>query len=258
MLIQTWKSFVTASIVVLVLTSCNDSMIFSSTKSGQFVGLAYGQVIHSTSEISSFFDNADDYVNVIVKFKDDASEVYEESSSSTIGGNDGGFVAAMHSAFYSLIGTQDTQQTVTKASKTEGLITQQGSGGRRQLPESVKRIIERNTQVEKPIKVTTHFERTHGVAMKVTKQHLEELLLDESVETIERDKLVYMSQNSGSEYQSYGIAAIQAYTPFIPDATNTGTCLKVCIVDSGLFVDHQDIVSSKRYLRGPTGLCHTL
>jgi hypothetical protein len=89
------------------------------------------------------------------------------------------------------------------------------------------------------IDVGTIFRRTHAVTMSVPASQVEALLQNPNVHFVEADAMAYPH----AETQSWGLRAVQADSATIPLPSTTSPCLKICIVDSGLMVDHPDIVS---------------
>ena len=114
-----------------------------------------------------------------------------------------------------------------------------------EIPASAQSLLKKYTNHT----VTTRLERSNAVALTVSKELLNELLMDPNVDFIERDHLDYPQyedyylDSTNGEVKSWGIKATQAHSAKIPNAVISTPCFKICVVDSGLFVDHPDIVS---------------
>lgn len=87
-------------------------------------------------------------------------------------------------------------------------------------------------------KIVTQFTRSNAVAMKVPLSELAELEKDPDVSYIEKDN----TMNLFAETVPWGISKIQGTSPGIPLPDSQADCFRVCVVDSGLMVDHPDIV----------------
>jgi len=99
---------------------------------------------------------------------------------------------------------------------------------------------------EKKNSLRSYYKRTAAVAVSVPADELDAIDNDEDVLYVEEDLRVFPH----SETVPWGIQAIQASQPYsaktipLPQSNNkdVGCRIKVCVVDSGLFVDHPDIV----------------
>lgn len=128
-----------------------------------------------------------------------------------------------------------------------------------QLSASVANMANNRTQdnhrgPKRPKKQVHEFQYTNAVSMKITREELEVLEQDPNVLYVEEDPLMYaldapltshlQSENTKrilQESVSYGLSRIQGDID-IPAAHTENSCLvNVCIVDSGLHVDHVDI-----------------
>jgi len=98
---------------------------------------------------------------------------------------------------------------------------------------------------EKKNSLRSYYKRTAAVAVSVPADELDAIDNDEDVLYVEEDLRVFPH----SETVPWGIQAIQASQPYsaktipLPQSNNkdVGCRIKVCVVDSGLFVDHPDI-----------------
>jgi Subtilase family len=87
------------------------------------------------------------------------------------------------------------------------------------------------------------------LAVRLRRRHLQAIGAHRQVLSVEVDHRRYLLQattsTSGEEVQTWGLSAIQADLDDIPTSSATEPCgadaIKVCIVDSGLFVSHPDI-----------------
>jgi len=85
----------------------------------------------------------------------------------------------------------------------------------------------------------SQFKRTNAFTMTIPADELDSLEHD--------DRYAYVAVDSENvpfaETMSWGIPATQANSPNIPLPDPTGDCFKICIVDSGVNLNHPDIVS---------------
>jgi serine protease len=92
------------------------------------------------------------------------------------------------------------------------------------------------------------YQRSPAVAITIPETQLEALRQDPRVSYVERDQTFVLYQTtSGSEVLPYGIQAVQGASDAVPPPLalesncQNPDSFKVCVVDSGLLIDHNDI-----------------
>lgn len=107
-------------------------------------------------------------------------------------------------------------------------------------------------------KINYRFQNTHGLAMEVTRAEYEEMKKDPTFSTVEEDHEVRLAPSTIDtsnitstleeherwlqEAKSYGVALTQSDQAIpVPPSSWSKCVVYVCIVDSGVFVNHQDI-----------------
>jgi hypothetical protein len=116
-------------------------------------------------------------------------------------------------------------------------------------------------------RIKHQFKNTNALAMEVTKAELAAMRTDPKFKYIEDDVLVYKANStrvphspinnhttarSLEEVVSYGLWRTQADHEIPPAESSDDCVINLCVVDSGLFVDHEDIPYSvgDGYIRG--------
>lgn len=94
--------------------------------------------------------------------------------------------------------------------------------------------------------LVSDFERTQAVTMTIPASQLDEIKSLPSVDYVDEDDLSYMS----SESIPWGISRVQGSSSDLPSpldslspADSSGCSVSVCIIDSGMLLSHEDIVS---------------
>jgi hypothetical protein len=117
-------------------------------------------------------------------------------------------------------------------------------------------------------RIKHQFKNTNALAMEVTKAELAVMRTDPKFKYIEDDVLVYQANSTRvppspinnhatarsleEEVNSYGLWRTQADQEIRPAESSDDCVINLCVVDSGLFVDHEDIPYSvgDGYIRG--------
>lgn len=113
-------------------------------------------------------------------------------------------------------------------------------------------------------KIKHQFKNAHAVAMEVTRAEFEQMRNDDSslFQYVEEDITVYKAKRSSNhnntsrraldEIISYGLWRTQSDVEILPATTEEDCVINLCVVDSGVFLDHQDIPYSVNdgYTRG--------
>jgi subtilisin len=81
------------------------------------------------------------------------------------------------------------------------------------------------------------YKRTIAVAMNIPMTQWADIENDPSVAYVEEDTKSYLF----SERVPYGIVAVQGTDPAIPLPDPSNECFKICVIDTGLLVSHDDI-----------------
>jgi hypothetical protein len=88
-------------------------------------------------------------------------------------------------------------------------------------------------------KLNVKIHRTNSLALSISLEFLPLLELDACVAQVGEDPDI----QSLSETIPWGIPVVLTENRNIPVPSPSGKCFKICVIDSGLFVDHPDIVS---------------
>jgi hypothetical protein len=94
------------------------------------------------------------------------------------------------------------------------------------------------------------FRRTNAVSMQIPASEVNSLRSTTGISFVEYDAKAFMHEDEIVTTRAtqetnlpWGLAAIQANSKKIPLPLPSSDCFKICIVDSGLLVEHPDIVS---------------